>query len=88
MNIKSLTLKNTLSIEETGELYYDLTAPSFSYKRELGVKGIHYVTVDQAGRIDKIAELLIKKGKEICTDYQLSIESNKQLNPKQTFTIS
>jgi|TARA_B110000908_G_C10064748_1_gene362319 hypothetical protein len=57
MNIKSLTLKNTLSIEETGELYYDLTAPSFSYKRELGVKGIHYVTMDQAGRIDKIAEL-------------------------------
>ena len=31
---------------------------------------------------------LIKKGKEICTDYQLSIESNKQLAPKQTFTIS
>ena len=57
MNIKSLTLKNTLSIEETGELYYDLTAPSFTYKRELGVKGIHYVTMDQAGRIDKIAEL-------------------------------
>jgi hypothetical protein len=57
MNIKSLTLKNTLSIEKTGELYYDLTAPSFTYKRELGVKGIHYVTQDQAGRIDKIAEL-------------------------------
>ena len=56
MNIKSLTLKNTLSIEETGELYYDLTAPSFTYRRELGIKGIHYVTVDQAGRIDKIAE--------------------------------
>lgn len=57
MNIKSLTLKNTLSIEETGELYYDLTAPSFTYNRDLGVKGIHYVTMDQAGRIDKIAEL-------------------------------
>jgi hypothetical protein len=56
MNIKSLTLKNTLSIEKTGELYYDLTAPSFTYRRDLGVKSIHYVTNDQAGRIDKIAE--------------------------------
>ena len=30
----------------------------------------------------------IKKGEEICTDYQLSIESNKHSKPKQTFTIS
>ena len=56
MNIKSLELKNKLSIEKTGEQYYDLTAPSFKYKRELGVKAIHYVTVDQAGRIDKISQ--------------------------------
>ena len=56
MNIRSLALKNKLSIEETGEQYYDLSAPSFKYRRELGVKGIHYVTADQAGRIDKISE--------------------------------
>jgi len=56
MNIRSLELKNKLSIEETGEQYYDLSAPSFSYKRELGVKALHYVTVDQAGRVDKISE--------------------------------
>ena len=56
MNIRSLELKNKLSIEKTGEQYYDLSAPSFSYRRELGVKAIHYVTVDQAGRIDKVSE--------------------------------
>lgn len=56
MNIKSLELKNKLSIEKTGEQYYDLSAPSFKYKRELGVKAIHYVTVDQAGRVDKISQ--------------------------------
>ena len=50
MNIKSLTLKNRLTDETTGQQYYDLTAPSFRYKRELGVKALHYVTVDQAGR--------------------------------------
>ena len=42
MNIKSLTLKNKLSIEKTGEQYFDLTAPSFKYRRELGVKALHY----------------------------------------------
>jgi hypothetical protein len=62
MNIKSLTLKNKLSIEKTGEQYYDLSAPSFTYKRELGVKALHYVTVDQAGRIDKISEMYFGTG--------------------------
>jgi hypothetical protein len=62
MNIKSLELKNRLSIEETGEQYYDLSAPSFRYKRELGVKALHYVTVDQAGRIDKISEMYFGTG--------------------------
>ena len=33
-----------------------MSAPSFTYKRELGVKALHYVTVDQAGRIDKISQ--------------------------------
>ena len=56
MNIESLTLKNRLTIEKTGEQYFDLSAPSFQYKRELGAKAIHYVTIDQAGRIDKISE--------------------------------
>jgi hypothetical protein len=62
MNIKSLTLKNKLSIESTGEQYYDLSAPSFKYKRELGVKALHYVTVDQAGRVDKISEMYFGTG--------------------------
>jgi len=62
MNIKSLTLKNKLTIEETGEQYYDLSAPSFRYKRELGVKALHYVTVDQAGRVDKISEMYFGTG--------------------------
>tara|TARA_R110000803_G_scaffold59157_3_gene117566 strand:+ start:4525 stop:5070 length:546 start_codon:yes stop_codon:yes gene_type:complete len=56
MNIRSLELKNRLTIEKTGEQYFDLSAPSFTYKRELGVKALHYVTVDQAGRIDKISQ--------------------------------
>ena len=62
MNIKSLTLKNRLNIEETGEQYYDLSAPSFTYKRELGVKALHYVTVDQIGRVDKISEMYFGTG--------------------------
>jgi hypothetical protein len=57
MNIKSLTLKNKLVDEKTGEFYFDLTAPSFIYEADLGVKGIHYVTHDQIGRIDKISEV-------------------------------
>ena len=56
MNIKSLTLKNKISDDKTGEQYYDLTAPSFKYKRELGVKALHYVTADEAGRVDKISQ--------------------------------
>ena len=65
MNIKSLTLKNRLSIEDTGEQYYDLSAPSFTYKRELGVKALHYVTVDKVGRIDKISEMYFGTGASI-----------------------
>ena len=65
MNIKSLTLKNKLSIEKTGEQYFDLTAPSFKYKRELGVKALHYVTQDQVGRIDKISEKYFGTGQYI-----------------------
>jgi|TARA_R110000796_G_scaffold193731_1_gene310175 hypothetical protein len=65
MNIKSLTLKNKLSIEKTGEQYFDLTAPSFKYRRELGVKALHYVTQDQVGRIDKISEKYFGTGQYI-----------------------
>ena len=57
MNIKSLTLKNKLVEERTGEFYYDLTAPSFTYDANLGVKALHYVQVDQIGRIDKISNI-------------------------------
>jgi hypothetical protein len=55
MNIKSLTLKNKLVDEKTGEFYYDLTAPSFIYDADLGVKALHYVMPDQVGRVDKIS---------------------------------
>jgi len=57
MNIKSLTLKNQLIDEETGENYWDLSAPSFKYKARLGLKAIHYVTQDQAMRPDLISLL-------------------------------
>lgn len=57
MNIKSLTLKNKLIDERTGEFYYDLTAPSFIYDTELGIRALHYVLQDQAGRIDKISQI-------------------------------
>ena len=62
MNIKSLTLKNKLSDDRTGEQYFDLTAPSFKYKRELGVKALHYVQEDQVGRIDKISQVYYGTG--------------------------
>ena len=62
MNIKSLTLKNKLSDEKTGQQYFDLTAPSFKYKRELGVKALHYVQQDQVGRVDKISQLYYGTG--------------------------
>jgi hypothetical protein len=57
MNIKSLTLKNKLIDETSGEFYYDLTAPSFIYDADLGIKAVHYVMQDQVGRIDKISEI-------------------------------
>ena len=62
MNIKSLTLKNKISDDKTGEQYYDLTAPSFKYKRELGVKALHYVQQDQVGRVDKISQIYYGTG--------------------------
>ena len=54
MNIKSLALKNKLVEESTGEFYYDLTAPSFIYDSDLGVRALHYVQPDQVGRMDKM----------------------------------
>jgi hypothetical protein len=57
MNIKSLSLKNKLIDENNGENYFDLTAPSFVYDANAGIKALHYVTIDQVGRIDKISEL-------------------------------
>lgn len=57
MNIKSLTLKNTLIDDASGESYYDLTAPCFVYDPDLGLKSLHYVMPDQVGRIDKISEI-------------------------------
>ena len=65
MNIKSLTLKNRLNDEDTGEQYFDLTAPSFKYKAELGVKALHYVMIDEAGRIDKVSEKYFGTGEYI-----------------------
>jgi len=55
MNIKSLSLKNKLIDDRTGENYFDFSAPSFLYKAEFGVKAIHYVLPDQEGRLDKIS---------------------------------
>ena len=57
MKIKSLTLKNTIIDQNTGEEYLDLSAPSFRYDVQFGVKAIHYVLPDQAGRVDLISEL-------------------------------
>ena len=65
MNIKSLTLKNRLNDEKTGEQYYDLTAPSFKYIAEQGIKALHYVMVDEAGRIDKICETYFGTGQYV-----------------------
>ena len=55
MDVKSLTLKNKLIIDKTGDGYWDLNAPSFIYDSYLGVKALHYVMQDQVGRIDKIS---------------------------------
>ena len=65
MNIRSLALKNTLIDQNTQERYFDLTAPSFEYSAEFGVKALHYVTADQAGRIDIISEKYFGSGKYI-----------------------
>lgn len=62
MNIKSLTLKNKLIVDETGEGYWDLTAPSFIYDSDLGVKALHYVMQDEVGRMDKIANTYFGSG--------------------------
>ena len=65
MNIKSLALKNKLIDQRTGEEYLDLTAPSFEYSADFGAKALHYVTADQAGRIDLISEIYFGSGKYI-----------------------
>lgn len=65
MNIKSLSLKNKLIDERNGEFYFDLTAPSFVYDADLGIKTLHYVMPDQVGRIDKISEIYFGSGEYI-----------------------
>jgi len=65
MDIKSLTLKNKLIIDKTGEGYWDLTAPSFIYDSDLGVRALHYVMQDQIGRIDKISNIYFGSGEFI-----------------------
>lgn len=65
MDIKSLALKNRLIDQSTGEEYLDLTAPSFEYSVEFGIKAVHYVTADQAGRIDLISERYFGNGRYI-----------------------
>lgn len=65
MNIKSLTLKNTLVDDKTGEQYFDLSAPSFKYVSEYGIKAVHYVTQNQAGRIDLVSDLYFGTGEYI-----------------------
>lgn len=65
MNIKSLTLKNKLVDENSREFYYDLTAPSFIYEADLGVKALHYVMPDQVGRVDKISNIYFGSGEFI-----------------------
>lgn len=62
MDIKSLTLKNKIIEERTGEFYYDLTAPSFIYDADLGVRALHYVMIDQIGRMDKISDIYYGSG--------------------------
>lgn len=65
MNIKSLGLKNKLIDEKTGQSYFDLTAPSFKYGTEFGIKALHYVKQDQIGRIDKISQIYFGSGEFI-----------------------
>ena len=56
MDIKSLTLKNQRQLE-TGEYYFDLTQPVFTYDSTHGIRAVHYVLPEQEGRLDKICEL-------------------------------
>ena len=65
MNIRSLGLKNILIDQNTQEEYFDLSAPSFEYNGDYGVKAIHYVTHDQAGRIDLISNRYFGSGQYI-----------------------
>tara|TARA_R110000751_G_scaffold104516_5_gene200021 strand:+ start:1027 stop:1557 length:531 start_codon:yes stop_codon:yes gene_type:complete len=65
MDIRSLALKNILIDQKTNERYLDLTAPSFEYNAEFGIKAIHYVTQDQAGRIDLVANQYFGSGQNI-----------------------
>lgn len=65
MNIRSLALKNKLIDQRTGEFYFDLTAPSFIYDADLGIKALHYVMPDQVGRMDKISEIYFGSGEYI-----------------------
>ncbi len=65
MDIRSLALKNSIVDPETGEEYLDLTAPSFEYQADFGIKALHYVTSDQAGRIDLVSEAYFGNGKYI-----------------------
>lgn len=54
MNIKSLQLKNIIQ-NEFGDIYFDLNAPSFVFNPNYGIKAVHYVTAEQACRIDLIS---------------------------------
>ena len=65
MNIKSLNLKNKLKDEITNEEYYDLTAPSFTYISEYGIRSLHYVAKDQEGRIDLVSDQYFGTGEFI-----------------------
>ena len=65
MNIRSLVLKNILIDENTSEEYLDLSAPSFEYNSGNGIKAIHYVTTDQAGRIDLVSNQYFGSGANI-----------------------
>ena len=82
MNIKSLTLKNKLTIDETGEQYFDLTAPSFKYQQQLGVKALHYVTQDQVGRIDKVSEKYFGTGEYVDAICIVNNIFNPQIHPE------
>jgi len=52
---KSITLKNILIDEKTGEEYFDLTAPSFIYRGSSGSLKPFYVTSEFVGNPKKIS---------------------------------